>query len=329
MDASQGPLHTIFGAGQVGTHLADELVARGARVRLVRRSAPGPDKPGVTWMQGDVTDSQFADRACDGAQVVYNCTNPAAYHRWDELLPPLANGIREAATRADARLVVLDNLYMYGHTEADGTMNERTPMRPCSRKGELRKRLAETLFQAHERGEVRVAVGRASDFFGPGGINSAVFRPRTLDQLRAGKPVEVLGDPDTRHSYNYIPDVARGLAVLGTDTAGDGKVWHLPTAFHGTTRELLQRFADHHGNSLKLRRIPTWAIRAVGVFVPLMGALAEMMYQWESDFILDDTAFREQFGLEPTALDEAVRATARWGEGVTATTGQKPLDRAV
>lgn len=324
MTNAQAPLHTIFGAGQVGRLLADELQAAGQRVRLIRRGAPGPDRPGLTWLRGDVTDAAFADRACEGAEVVYNCTNPAAYHRWDELLPPLARGIRGAAGRAGARLVVLDNLYMYGHTDPDGVMRESTPMRPRSHKGALRKRLAEELMDAHARGEVRVSVGRASDFFGPGGTQSAVFSPRTLNAIRDGRAVDLVGDPDARHSYTYIPDVARGLATLGLDPRGEGRVWHLPTAWHGSTRDLLQAFAAFHGVDLKIRRIPQWVLRAVGWVVPLIGAVAEMTYQWESDFLLDDGAFRATFGVDPTPIAIAVGATARWAENAVS----PPVSRA-
>src|SRR5271165_6112972 len=108
---SASPLHVIFGAGQIGTLLARELLARGVRVRLVRRGTAGTAAPGLEWARADVTDAAQADTAADGAAVVYDCTNPAQYHRWDELLPPLKRGVLGAAVRAGARLVVLDCLY--------------------------------------------------------------------------------------------------------------------------------------------------------------------------------------------------------------------------
>jgi nucleoside-diphosphate-sugar epimerase len=260
-------------------------------------------------MQGDVLDPAFMDRACEGAEVVYNTANPAQYHRWESLLPPLARAVREGAARAGARLVILDNLYMYGHTE-DGFMREDTPMRPRNVMGELRKRLADEAFEAHARGELRVTSGRASDYYGPGTVNAAVFLPRTMERLAAGKAVEVIGNPDTRHSYSYLPDVARALAVLGTHPEADGRAWHLPTSWHGTTRELLQRFADHHGQELQVRHIPRWVLNAAGFVMPLMRAVASMNYQWDEDFILNDSNCRETFGFTPTPVDEAVKQTA-------------------
>ncbi len=301
-------IQTIFGAGQVGVPLAEMLAGRGFDVRLVRRRAPGRAMQGVTWMQGDVTDATFANDACRGASVVYNCTNPSDYHRWHGVLAPLFNGARDAAARAGARFVVLDNLYMYGRPERT-PFAEDTPMRPCSEKGRLRAELARGLFEAHERGDVRVAVGRASDFFGPDTPNAAIFRPQFFQQLARGRAVDLMGDPEQPHSYSYTPDVARGLMTLGTRDDAVGRVWHLPVAAQLTTRELVERFAAASGRKAKIRAIPSWALRAVGVVVPLIGAVAEMLYQWEAPFVVDDSDYRRTFGGEPTPLDDAVART--------------------
>ena len=59
----------------------------------------------------------------------------------------------------------------------------------------------------------------------------------------------MFGDPDRLHAYSYTPDVARGLAVLGTHEEAFGKVWHLPAAHRGTTRQLVERFAAALGST--------------------------------------------------------------------------------
>ena len=301
-------IHTIFGAGQVGLQLAHILAKDGFQVRLVRRSTPGDAIKGVTWMQGDVTEESFADKACRGASVVYNCTNPADYHKWDTVLEPLFNAVRDAAGRAKARLVVLDNLYMYGRPERV-PFGEDTPMRPCSRKGELRAKLVEQLWEAHRSGTVKVTIGHASDFFGPDTPNAAVFRPAFFGKLARGAAVDLMGDPDQPHSYSYTPDVARGLAVLGTHEAAVGRAWHLPVAAQLTTRELVEHFATATGRKAKIRKLPSWVLKTMGVFVPFLGAVAEMLYQWETPFLVDDSNFRRVFGVGPTPLSVAVEHT--------------------
>jgi nucleoside-diphosphate-sugar epimerase len=299
------PLHTIFGAGQVGLPLAHELLDQGYAVRLIRRGLAGAARPGLTWMSGDVTDPAFADAAARGAAVVYNCVNPPDYARWDGILEPLMRSIRGAATRAGARLVVLDCLYMIGIPERT-PFDEDAPMRPVSHKGELRARLVEELFEAHRRGDLEVCSGRASDFFGPATPSSVLFNPRALARLRAGKPLEGFGDPDLAHGYSYTPDVARGLALLGTRDEAVGKVWHLPLSWAGSTRALVERAGALLGVPGRVRAVPNWALTGIGLISPTMRALREMVYQWEHPYVIDDRRFRASFGVEPTPIDAAL-----------------------
>lgn len=308
METNPQAIHTVFGAGQVGLELAGELLARGHRVRLVRRGAAGAARPNLIWMSGDVTDRRFADEAAAGASVVYNCVNPPDYAHWHGVVEPLMRSVRGAAARAGARLVVLDCLYMYGAPEAV-PFDEDTPMQPCSEKGELRKLLAEELFDAHRRGEVEVTTGRASDYFGPGTPLSMLLHTRALERLRAGKPVEVFGDPEMPHAYNYTPDVARALAVLGERPEAVGRAFHLPAAWKGTSAELVARFGEALGRPGRVRVVPGWALAAMGVFSPTVRAIRPMLYQWDRPFVLDDRRFRETFGVEATPIDEAIRTT--------------------
>lgn len=152
--------------------------------------------------------------------------------------------------------------------------------------------------------------GRASDFFGPATPNAAVLRPDVYERVLRGRSVYVLGDPSMPHSYSYTPDVAKGLATLGTRPEAAGRMWHLPVAAQMTTRELLERFADHAGTRLEVRRVPQWALRTIGVVAPLVAALAEMTYQWEIPYLMDDGDFRRTFGVEATPLDDHRRAQA-------------------
>src|SRR5690606_27705833 len=240
--------------------------------RLVRRGPAGESRPNLTWMSGDVTDAAFAREAAAGAAVVYNCVNPPDYSRWHGVVEPMMRAVRHAAARAGARLVVLDCLYMVGAPEAV-PFDEDTPRRPESDKGELRKLLVEELFEAHRRGDVQVTSGRASDYFGPDTPLSMLLHPRGLERLRAGKPVEVFGDPDMPHAYNYTPDVARALAVLGERPEALGKVFHLPAAWTGTTRALFERCGEIVCRPGRVRAVPRCALAAMGLLSPTMRAI--------------------------------------------------------
>lgn len=308
MNREQPSLHVVLGAGQVGARLADLLLARGHRVRVVRQGRAGAPRPGLEWASGDITDRAFAEEATRGAAVVYDCMNPP-YHRWPELLLPIACGALHGAAKAGAKLVALDCLYMYGRPT--GPMREDTPLAPCSKKGELRVALANERLGAHRRGDVGVAIGRASDFFGAD-LPYSFWSSRFFERVLAGKPGECMGDPDMLHAYTYVPDVARALVTLGEREEAIGQVWHLPTSAAESTRALAARLGKELGVRAEVARVPRLVLRAVGVFSPFMREVAEMAYQWEVPFLVDDTRFRAAFGQGPTPIEEAVAATAAW-----------------
>lgn len=311
MSNERASLHVILGAGQIGSRVADILLARGHRVRLVRKGPPSGARPGVEQVSGDVTDRGFAEQATQGAAVVYDCMNPP-YHQWPDLLLPIARGALHGAARAGAKLVALDCLYMYGRPT--GPMHEGSPLTPCSRKGALRVALGEERLGAHRRGEVRVAIGRASDFFGPD-LPYSGWSARFFERIAAGRPGECLGDPHLPHSYTYAPDVARALVTLGEREEALGQVWHLPSLPAESTRALAARLGAALGVRAEVARVPKVALRALGLFSPFMREAVEMTYQWEVPFVIDDARFRAAFGQEATPVAEAVAATAAWARG--------------
>ncbi len=308
-DLSLPALHVVLGAGQIGSRLAELLLARGHRVRLVKRGAPGAARPNLEWARGDLMDLAFAAEATRGAAVVYDCMNPA-YHMWPTQLLPMARGALHGATRAGARLVALDCLYMYGRP--DGPMSEDTPMRPCSKKGQLRVELAKLRLDADQRGDVRVAIGRASDFFGAD-LQYSAWSDRFYQRVLAGKAAECTGDPDQPHSYTYVEDVARALATLGEREEALGAVWHLPTPPAESTRALTERLGRALGlPQIAVKRVPKFVLRVGGLFQPALGELAEMTYQWEMPYVVDDSRFRRVFEQAPTPIDVAVAEVAAW-----------------
>jgi nucleoside-diphosphate-sugar epimerase len=306
-------LHVLFGAGQVGKPLAQLLLEAGKRVRIAKRSAAGAP-PGAEVTQGDAADPAFCIKAARGAATVYHCMNPPYDARtWAELVPRYMDNMIAAAGRSGARLVVLDNVYMLGRP-GGRPLNEDTPSNPCSRKGEIRARAAERLFEAHRRGDVCATTGRASDFYGPGGtlthLGDQFWRP-----IFAGKSARVLVNPDAIHTYHYIPDVAAGLQALGCAEADvDGHTWMLPCAPAGTMRELVARLSRKLGREIRIRHLPPWLVNVVGVFVPLVREVGEMLYQWDEPFVIDDSRFRQRFLQEPSDVNEAAAATVKWAE---------------
>jgi nucleoside-diphosphate-sugar epimerase len=303
-------LHVVFGAGQVGALLARRLAAAGHQVRLVRRSGKTVDLAGVELVRAQAADRDAAAEAVRGAAVVYHCMNPAySAAAWAAELPPIQESLIAAAGRAGARLVVLDNLYALGRPRGR-TLDEETPLDPCSRKGEVRARLHLALGAAVARGDVRAVTGRASDFYGPGGLGTH-FAERFWRPALAGKSIGGVVDPTTPHTYHFIPDVAAGLMALGLDEGAEG-TFMLPCHPAETTLRLVERLGEALGRPIALGRIPPLALWLLSFGMPVLKEVNEMAYQWAERFEVSDARFRARCGDLTTPRDEAARQTVAW-----------------
>jgi nucleoside-diphosphate-sugar epimerase len=301
-------VHAVAGLGPVGRALIDELVNRGLPVRAISRHPVAGLPRGVDPVLADLTDAAAAGRALAGVAVVYHAAS-APYHRWPELLPPLMRGILEGAAATNARVVYADNLYAYGPVRTSLTEN----LEPIAAgpNGRVRATLADDLMSAHAAGKVRATIGRASDYYGPWGRQSTAGERLFVPAL-AGKPTQVLGDPDLPHTFTYLGDFARGLVTLGTHDQALGEVWHLPSAETLSTRAFIDLVFEVAGQKPKLRVLPASLLTVVALFSPTLRAVREQQYQREAPWVVDDTKFADAFGAHTTPHREAIAATLAW-----------------
>lgn len=307
-------LHVIVGAGPVGSGTALRLAEAGHRVRVITRSGGGPRHESIELVAADAADAAVLRRLARGADALYNCANPS-YHRWPRDWPPLAAALLATAEHTGAGLVTMGNLYGYG--VVDRPLTEDLPLAAASVKGKVRARMWTEALASHQAGRARVTEARASDYFGPTVATNTMIGSMFVPRLLAGRAAYVLGQPDVPHSWSYLPDVTRALALLGTADRAWGRPWHVPVAPPESLRALARRvaaFADPGGVRPEpvVRRIPEPLVRAIGLVVPLVREFAEVRYQHDRPFVMDSTAFTTVFGVEATAMDEAVRATVDW-----------------
>ena len=244
--------------------------------------------------------------------MVFQCTSPA-YHQWPAKFPALQASVVDAAAAAGALLVVAENLYGYG--PGTGLLTEDRPLTAATRKGAVRARLWQDLAAAHQAGRLRVVAGRASDFYGPGVGAGSVVGDRFFGALLRGKPAEVLGDPDRLHTYTYIADFGEALVALSETESTWGRAWHVPSAPAVTTRSFAAQAADLAGcrrcpaPGPRLRRLPAWQLRLVGLAVPAVREMPEMLYQFEQDWVVDYSAYAAAVGGRATPMRTALAAT--------------------
>jgi nucleoside-diphosphate-sugar epimerase len=306
-----GELHVVYGTGPVGMSVMDALVQKGPRrrVRMVNRSGKASVSEGVEVVGGDATNEAFTREVSDGASVVYFALNPP-YDKWPEQFPPLQAGVLEGAASAGAKLVAMENLYMYGLTDGR-PLTEDLPYAPNTRKGTVRARMSEELMEAHRSGRVRVAIGRASDFFGPRVLASAAGE-QVLGRALQGKSAQVAGDPDQPHTYTYAPDIGKGLVILGESEEALGQAWHLPSPETLTTRQFVEMIFEEVGKPARIQAAPKILLRVMGLFNPGMREIIEMLYEFEEPFVVDNSKFERAFGERTTPLREAIGETVRW-----------------
>jgi nucleoside-diphosphate-sugar epimerase len=226
------------------------------------------------------------------------------------LFPPLQAGVLEGAASAGAKLVPMENLYMYGPTDGR-PLTEDLPHAPNTRKGRVRARMSQELMEAHSSGKVRVAIGRASDYFGPRVLVSAAGE-QVFGRVVQGKSAQVAGDPHQPHTYTYAPDIGKGLVVLGDREEALGQAWHLPSPETLTTRQFAEMIFEEVGKPARVQAAPKILLRAMGLFNPGIRETIEMLYEFEEPIVVDDSKFEEAFGEQATPLREAIRGTVRW-----------------
>jgi nucleoside-diphosphate-sugar epimerase len=227
-----------------------------------------------------------------------------------EEFPALQAAVLAAAQTHGARLVSMENVYMYGRP-AGRPLTETRDYAAHTTKGKLRAQMATELLAAHQAGNVAVAIGRASDYFGPRGGAQSNLGDRLFPAALAGKTAKVLGDPDQPHTYTYIPDIGEALAVLGEHPDALGQVWHLPNdPDTRTTRQLCELAFQQAGASpARVRQIPPLLLRLVALTNRTVRELLEMQYQFAEPFIVDSTKIANALGAHATPVEQALADT--------------------
>lgn len=299
--------HVVLGGtGGAGGAIVNELRTLGRPLRIVSRTVPTRPMDGATHLAADLSDASQALRACQGATTVFFAAQPS-YDKWAELFPAMTVNVINACAAAGAKLVMVDNLYMYG--PATGPLTEQTERKATGRKGKTRIAVEQLLLDAHRLSKTRVTIGRLSDYYGPNGKNSTVSA-LVLEPAAAGKAMRWPGSPDVAHTLHFLPDIARSLVVLGDHEKADGKAWHLPAAPPITGAAFMAAVNATLPAPLKAKTISSTSMKIGGLFSKEAKETVECMYQWTAPFVANFSAFTTTFGaITTTPHDQAVAAT--------------------
>jgi len=306
--------HLIFGAGPLGVAVAKELLKRGQSFKIVNRSGKRPAEipASVEIIASDVYDAAKVRAVTQGAAVVYLCAQPE-YTEWPEKWPALMRAFIEGLSGSPAKIVMGDNLYMYGDTNGQ-PVHEDLPYAAHTRKGRARAEVAEMLLAAHRAGKVRATIGRASDFYGPG-VRDSLVGERVFEPAIQGKTAQLVGNLDLPHTLTYIEDFGRALVILGAHENALGRAWIVPSPETLTQRQWMTQVFKELGRAPKMMSINKFMMTLAGLFIPPAREGVEMMYEFDKPFIADHRQFMQAFGSEfglPTPHTEAIKRTIAW-----------------
>ncbi|MDB5248730.1 MAG: NAD-dependent dehydratase [Segetibacter sp.] len=304
-------MQTILGGnGTIGSVLAKELAAYTDRIRLVSRN---PKKINVSdeLFAADLSDATQVEKAIEGSAVVYLLIGfDYNIKVWREKWPKLMRATIDACKKHNAKLVFFDNVYMYDQAEI-AHMTEEAAINPTSKKGKVRKEVAEMLLNEVRSGKLTGLIARSADFYGPDNDKS-ILNELVYKNIKKGKKPNWFMNADKKHSFTYTPDAAKATALLGNTNDAYNQVWHLPTDKSPVTgREMVSMFAKEMNAKDNVFVLPMWLLKLMGLFVPIMKEMPEMMYQYDRDYFFDSSKFDKRFNFKTTRYQQGIKETVQ------------------
>ncbi|MES2112690.1 MAG: NAD-dependent epimerase/dehydratase family protein [Bacteroidota bacterium] len=300
-------MHTILGAGgAVANALTRELINNNDAVRLVSRKPIEFDSKNVSWQKADLLNYNELLAASKGSSVIY-LTAGLVYDKkiWAEQWPVIMQNFINLGKETGARLIFFDNVYMYGLV--DGAMKEDTPYKPSSVKGGIRAKIANMLMDEAKAGNIRATIARGADFYGTDNKNS-FFDMMVLDKYSKKQSAQWIGKPGKLHNFSYIPDMGKGMFLLGLHPESDNQIWHMPTAKPLTGKQFIEIAARIYGVEPKFMAINKFMLWMVGLFQKVVMGTVEMYYQYNHDYDFNSDKFEKAFNMKPTSYEEGIKA---------------------
>jgi nucleoside-diphosphate-sugar epimerase len=337
-----GKLNLLTGAtGLLGSHIAEQLVTRGERVRALVRSTADTAflrGLGVELAPGDLADPASLRRAVAGADVVYHCAAKVGeWGPWSDYQAQIIDATRNLldACRAEAvgRVLHVSSITVYGHPRLrDGqlfTEDEPLGQNLWSRDYYIRAKIrAEELVREYP-GDATVV--RPSWIYGP---RDRTTLPRILKALHAGR-VSLIGSGNNFLNLVYAGDVADGAILAANHPGARARAYNLSSEGELTQQEFLDALTDPLGLPRTRRRIPFRVAFWVGWACELIGQAIRLrrpphITRYAVSLVGRPTQFstaraRDELGWQPrVSAVEGLRRTLEWYRESTGHGGAAP-----
>ena len=270
--------HVITGgAGFIGSHLADALVAGGDAVTIVDDLSTGSlanvehllGEPSVRFLEASVTDAVALDDALVGADTCFHLASAVGVHLIvDHPLESMQRNVAgmqnvvELAHRRCARLVLASTSEIYGkggtellHEDSDRVLGAPTRARWTYANAKAYGEMLAYGYHA-EYGAENIVV-RFFNAVGPRQTGQyGMVLPNFVRQALANEPITVFGDGTQSRSFTYVGDVVRGLMALMVEPKAIGQVFNIGNVEEVTIRQLAERVKAACGSSSEIVTIP-------------------------------------------------------------------------
>lgn len=298
----------VLGAsGGMGYSIVKELLQRGIDVIAFARGEAklkklfqSEDK--VSIITGNVFDLEELKKAAAGVDVIFHAMN-IPYPEWEKNLSLLMNNILKATKQANAKLVIVDNIYAYGKNPGY-PVSENTQKNPHTKKGKIRLQLETMAKQSN----LPVLIAHFPDFYGPNANNTILNY--TFESVIKNKRSIFVGDLKIPREYIFTPDGAKALVELAFNDSAYGQNWNIPGSGVITGDEIIAILREHTGYNKSVGKVTKGMVRFLGLFNKMMQEVVEMMYLTENPVVLNGKKLEEAIKTVPkTPYKQGIKQT--------------------
>lgn len=308
----------VLGAtGGIGRAVVSQLLKDKKSVVLLSRNKEKVEKyfnefPNIKILIGDASNLDDVLKASADCMALFYCVN-TPYDKWTKTVRPLLKVSIDACIKNNVKLVFPGNVYSYGYAQYN-RVDEMHPKFPHTKKGRIRLEMENMLYTAGKDENLKFSIIRMPDFYGPYVING--FSEQVFVNALSGKPLKWIGNKTVPIEYIFIEDGAKAMITIGLSDDTNKREFNIPGHSETTTEDFLNEISNQGGKNSKLSVLNSNLVFSVmGLFVPVIKEVKEMLYLKRHKLILDGSLYTKKFGTLPaTPYNEGISKTLKWAK---------------
>jgi UDP-glucose 4-epimerase len=271
------PTLVTGGAGFIGSHLVDYLLAKGHKVTILDDLSTGSisniehvmDTPNLDFVEGTILDAGLVDDLVGNARLVFHlaavvgvknvCSSP---RRGIEVNVGGTENVLKAAWKYKSRVLLASSSEVYGVSreipfkeDGDRVLGPTTVQRWSYASS---KALDEHLGFSYAQDGLPVSAVRYFNAYGPridgSGYGSVIAR--FMCQAFQGDHLSIYGDGNQTRSFTFVSDTVEGTYLAGTHDAAVGEVFNIGSGNEMSIRQLAHEICRQIGNDPVFEFIP-------------------------------------------------------------------------